>query len=144
MSSPPPIPPHPGAPPRRPVVPTSQLAAAEAAIEELIDRAGMVRRRHEDAVDQYVMIEQFEGAAATSFRTQLVGQLRLLNALVADLEGDRDALAAARRAGLELEDRYRRAMVTYQRQLRAHEAAQRQRQEAAAQLLPGTERFLRP
>lgn len=137
VSSAPLIPPHPGAPPRRPLVPMSQLARAEAAIDALIDAAVSVRRVHEDAAAQYATIEQFEGAAATSFRTQLVGQLRLLTGLVRELEADRDTIAAARRAGLELEEHHRRAMATYRRELRAHHDAVRRRDEAMASLVPG-------
>lgn len=122
-------PPHPGPPPRRPVVPMRELSIAESAIDTLIDAAVAVRRLHEEAVEHHASIEQFEGAAATSFRTQLVGQLRELTGLIRELEQDREAIAASRRAGLDLNDRYQRAMAAYRRDLRAHEEAVRRSEE---------------
>lgn len=91
--------PSPGPPPRPPVIPSAEMTAVRQAIEELVDVADASRRIHEDSVRTTTDITHFEGAAATTFRTQLVGQLRRLRTMVVDLEAGLDVLAAAQRTG---------------------------------------------
>lgn len=114
---PPRVLPVPGPPPRPPVIPAAEMSAVGRAIEQLVDVADATRRIHEESVRTTTDVAHFEGATATTFRTQLVGQLRRLRALVIELEADLDVLATSRRAAVFLEEAHAVA-------LRAHRAAE--------------------
>ena len=117
LVGPPAVLPSPGPPPRPPAIPDAEMSAVGRAIGQLVDVADAARRIHEESVRTTTDVTHFEGAAATTFRTQLVGQLRRLRALVVDLEADLDVLATSRRAAARLEEAHTVA-------LRAHRVAE--------------------
>jgi hypothetical protein len=80
--------PDPGPPPRAPVLPSVELDRLRAAVEQLRATLSTVVDRHEAVLDEAVGPDRFVGVTADGFRRELVGQLRRIRALQAQLAQD--------------------------------------------------------
>jgi hypothetical protein len=109
----------PGPPPARPVVPFDDLHALEHRLAELENALAVLRRGHEAAADAHAGPDRFVGEVATTFREELVDQLRWLARAQQGVADDRVRVRHAIEAGHVLLDHHERELAVWRRRRHA-------------------------